>query len=133
MDKRIDQIAQICHEANRAYCETIGDDSQPSWNLAPDWQRESARMGVDLHLMGHFGAEASHISWMKQKTDDGWVYGEVKDPEKKTHPCIRPFSELPPEQQMKDYLFRGIVHAFKEQALANDAREIYNPKGKSEA
>jgi hypothetical protein len=128
--KRIEQIAQICHEANRAYCETIGDDSQPSWGDAPPWQRESARMGVDLHLMGHFGAAESHISWMKQKVEDGWVYGEVKDPVKKTHPCLVPFAELSPEQQMKDYLFRGIVHAFKEQALANDARETYDPKGK---
>ncbi len=71
MDKQsINNIAQVCHEANRAYCETIGDDSQPSWNCAPNWQRESARAGVDFHLMGDFGPEASHISWMKQKTDD---------------------------------------------------------------
>lgn len=109
----IDNIARVCHEANRAYCSTIGDDSQPSWEDAPAWQRESARMGVDLHLMGDFGPEASHISWMKQKTDDGWVHGETKDPEAKTHPCIKPFSELPPGQQMKDHLFRAIVHSFK--------------------
>jgi hypothetical protein len=25
------QIAQIVHEANRAYCQTLGDDSQPLW------------------------------------------------------------------------------------------------------
>lgn len=109
----IDNIARVCHEANRAYCVTLGDGSQPQWDTAPVWQRESARMGVDLHLMGDFGPEASHISWMKQKTDDGWVYGATKDPEAKTHPCIKPFSELPLEQQMKDHLFRAIVHSFK--------------------
>lgn len=109
----IDNIARVCHEANRAYCVTLGDDSQPEWEKAPAWQRESARMGVDLHLMGDFGPEASHISWMKQKTDEGWVYGEKKDPEAKTHPCIKPFAELPLEQQMKDHLFRAVVHSFK--------------------
>lgn len=109
----IDNIARVCHEANRAYCSTLGDNSQLPWDSAPAWQRESARMGVDLHLMGDFGPEASHISWMKQKTDEGWVYGEKKDPEAKTHHCIKPFAELPLEQQIKDHLFRGIVHSFK--------------------
>jgi hypothetical protein len=109
----IDYIAQVCHEANRAYCKTIGDDSQLPWHEAPAWQRESARMGVDLHLMGDFGPEASHISWMKEKVDNGWIYGESKCAVEKTHPCIRPFAELPLEQQMKDHLFRGIVHSFK--------------------
>ncbi len=109
----IENIARVCHEANRAYCHTLGDVSQTAWDAAPDWQRESARMGVDLHLMGNFGAEASHLSWMKQKLDDGWKYGAVKDPEKKEHPCLVAFDDLPVDQQMKDHLFRAIVHSFK--------------------
>lgn len=108
-----DRIARVCHEVNRAYCQALGDDSQPSWEDAPAWQRESARMGVDLHLSGDFGPEVSHISWMKQKVDDGWVYGPTKDPELKQHPCIVPFDQLPREQQAKDFIFRGVVHAMK--------------------
>jgi hypothetical protein len=50
---------------------------------------------------------------MKQKLDDGWKYGPVKDPEKKEHPCLVSFSELPKEQQAKDFIFRAIVHCFK--------------------
>lgn len=106
-------IARACHEVNRAYCEALGDHSQPSWEDAPAWQRESARMGVDLHMMGDFGPEASHISWMKQKVDDGWVYGPEKNPEKKEHPCLVPFDQLPREQQAKDFIFRAVVHALK--------------------
>ena len=108
-----DQIAKICHEANRAYCETIGDMSQPSWENAPDWQKNSALLGVDLHMSGDHKPEASHLSWMNQKILDGWVYGTEKNAEVKTHPCIVPFNELPIEQQRKDFLFRAIVHAFK--------------------
>lgn len=110
---RIDFIARVAHEVNRAYCEALGDTSQPKWEDAPAWQRESARMGVDLHTMGDFGPEASHISWMNQKLNDGWVYGPVKDAEAKTHPCLVPFENLAPEQQAKDYLFRGVVHALR--------------------
>ena len=110
----MDQIARICHEVNRAYCQSLGDFSQPTWEEAPEWQRSSARMGVDLHTMDNFGPEASHISWMKQKLEEGWVYGPVKDPENKQHPCIVPFDALPREQQAKDFIFRAVVHALRE-------------------
>lgn len=113
----IDNIARVCHEANRAYCVTIRDNSQMPWEEAPVWQRESARMGVDLHLMGDFGPEASHISWMKQKLEEGWKYGPTKNPEKKEHPCLVDFKDLSLEQQLKDHLFRGIVHSFKNAIL----------------
>ena len=109
MDKEL--IAKVCHEVNRAYCQALGDNSQLSWEDAPEWQRSSARMGVDLHTMGDFGPEASHISWMKQKLEEGWVYGDIKDPEKKTHPCIVSFENLPVDQQAKDYIFRQVVHS----------------------
>jgi hypothetical protein len=110
---KLDSIARVAHEVNRSYCQALGDNSQPAWEDAPAWQRESARMGVDLHVSGDFGPEASHISWMKQKVEDGWVYGPQKDPEAKTHPCIVPFDQLAPEQQAKDHLFRGVVHALR--------------------
>lgn len=110
---RIDRIARVCHEVNKAYCEALGDNSQPTWEAAPEWQRESARMGVDLHLSGDFGPEASHISWMSQKLNDGWKYGVDKDPVNKTHPCLVPFDQLSPEQQAKDYIFRAVVHALR--------------------
>jgi hypothetical protein len=108
-----EKIAQVCHEVNRAYCESLGDHSQVSWETAPEWQRVSVRMGVDLHTMGNFGPEASHASWMKQKLVEGWKYGAYKDPELKLHHCIVPFDQLPREQQAKDFIFRAVVHALR--------------------
>ena len=107
-------IARVAHEVNRAYCASLGDLSQPAWEDAPEWQRSSARMGVDLHTMGDFGPEASHNSWLKQKLDEGWKFGPVKDPEKKEHPCIVPFADLPREQQAKDFIFMAVVHALRD-------------------
>lgn len=108
-----EQIARVAHEVNRAYCQALGDHSQPSWEDAPEWQRSSALKGVELHMSGDHGPEASHESWMAQKVSEGWVYGEKKDPEAKTHHCIVPFDQLPREQQAKDFLFRAVVHALK--------------------
>ena len=106
------QIARVAHEVNRAYCQALGDDSQPAWEDAPQWQRDSALLGVKLHTENpNAGAQASHESWMSQKLTEGWEYGPTKDPEAKRHPCIVPFDALPVEQQAKDYLFRGVVHA----------------------
>jgi hypothetical protein len=106
-------IARICHEVNAAYCASLGDYSQAiTWEGAPEWQQDSALAGVLMHMANPTATAAdSHASWMKQKVDDGWVYGETKDAEKKTHPCIVPYDELPQAQRSKDYIFRGIVHA----------------------
>lgn len=105
-------IAQVAHEINRAYCASLGDTSQPAWADAPEWQQASALAGVDMHLANPDATpEQSHASWLAQKVADGWVYGEVKDAEKKQHPCCVPYDELPPEQKAKDYLFRAVVHS----------------------
>ena len=108
----VGQIARVAHEVNRAYCQALGDASQQEWEDAPQWQKDSAILGVKLHACNpDAGPQASHESWMAQKLAEGWEYGPVKDPESKQHPCIVPFDELPREQQVKDYLFRGVVHA----------------------
>lgn len=107
-----EDIARVCHEVNKAYCEALGDHSQLPWEQAPDWQKQSAMNGVELHVMNpQAGPEASHESWMAEKIENGWVYGDTKDPVAKTHPCLVPFGELPVAQQAKDFIFRAVVHA----------------------
>jgi hypothetical protein len=110
------KIARICHEANRAYCQTIGDNSQPSWDDAPQWQRTSAINGVDFHVNALKSGtkpspDASHNSWLEEKRRDGWAYGPTKDPERKLHPCFVEYDKLPAEQRAKDFLFAAIVEA----------------------
>lgn len=108
----IEQVARVCHDTNRSYCQAIGDNSQPSWEDAPDWQRNSAIKGVLYHLRNpNAKSSDSHESWLAEKTAAGWKYGPVKNPERKEHPCFVPYAELPPEQQAKDALFLNVVHA----------------------
>jgi hypothetical protein len=109
----VEQIARVCHEANRAYCLTIGDKSQKPWVQAQPWQRQSARDGVDFFLKNpHATPEALHDEWCAAKRRDGWKYGPVKDETKKEHPCLVLYPKLSPEQRRKDYLFRAIITAF---------------------
>lgn len=109
--EQITVIARVCHEANKGFCAANGDHSQKSWEDAEQWQRESAIKGVLFAQSRTNGPDEQHNSWMKEKIDAGWVYGEVKDSEKKTHPCIVPYDQLPDFQKKKDHLFIAIVKA----------------------
>lgn len=121
---KVKAIAQICHDANKSYCKSIGDLTQKGWDNAPDWQKESAIKGVIFHLSNPEAKPAdSHNSWLKQKEAEGWKYGEVKDPEKKEHPCFIPYEQLPIEQQKKDFLFIAIVNCFRDQVELLESEE----------
>lgn len=109
---RLALIALVAHEVNRAYCVGIGDASQPAWGDAPAWQKDSAVAGAQFVLTNPESTpEASHASWLAQKAADGWIYGAIKDPEVKTHPCFLPYEQLPVDQRVKDYLFGAAVRA----------------------
>lgn len=62
--------------------------------------------------------EQQHNNWVHFKRADGWRYGQTKDFERKEHPCLVPYSELPEIQQRKDDVFR--------QTLDNFINEVYN-------
>ena len=110
----VEVIAKMCHQANKAWCEIHDDNSQKDWYEAEQWQRDSAIKGVEYRLANpSSGKDAQHNAWMADKVNDGWVFGEVKDAEKKTHPCIVPFEQLPLFQQKKDALFCAIVDSVK--------------------
>lgn len=110
----IKAIARIAHEANKAYCESIGDYTQKHWDDADEWQRQSAINGVKALIDdATITPEILHEKWCFEKIENGWVYGKSKDVKLKTHPCLVPYNQLPNEQQIKDYLFLAIVNALK--------------------
>lgn len=111
-------IARVAHEVNAAYCEGLGDKTQTTWEKAPRADQEAIVQGVKLHLENpDAGVAVSHEMLMKQMLSEGWTYGRVKDPIKKEHPCLVPFTDLPQEQKLKDFIFRGVVRAIaREQA-----------------
>lgn len=109
-----EEIARVCHEVNRSVCACLQEPGQVPWEEAPDWQKASCIDGVQFHLRNPgVTPEQSHENWMRHKEADGWVYGPVKDPEKKQHPCMVPYSELPLEKRLIDHVFKGIVEALR--------------------
>lgn len=115
---KIEDVAEVAHEVNRAFCKSIGDDSQPSWENAPQWQKDSAISGVQIHFDNPgLTPEESHESWLSFKKKDGWIYGPVKDADKKEHPCMVPYQDLPIEQRSKDYIFSAVVASLKDHVI----------------
>ena len=108
-----EQIARVCHEANRGYqaaVPSVGIPVAAPWDEFPMDQQHGVIAGVALARGGARPYEL-HEAWTAQKVADGWVYGDVKDADAKTHPCIVPYAELPPEQRVKDALFVAVVQA----------------------
>lgn len=108
----LELTARAAHEINRAYCRSLGGSSQPLWEDAPKWQKESKYAGVmAVWRDNHITPQQLHKSWMRHKAKDGWDYGEEKDVVAKTHPCMVPYDELAIDQRAKDYLFGITVRA----------------------
>lgn len=104
----IERCARLAHEANRLWCLLLGDESQATWEHAEPWQKDSALKGVVAVLEGKTPRQL-HESWMAEKIAHGWVWGEKKDVSTKTHPCLKEYSRLPPEQKAKDHIFHLAV------------------------
>jgi hypothetical protein len=108
----IAQIAKVCHEANRAYSQTLGDNSLKSWEECDQAQRDSIIQGVLFRINNPDESPgAAHNAWMENKLKNGWKFGSLLNRDAKMHPCIVPFEDLLPSLQVKDGLFSGIVKA----------------------
>lgn len=104
-----EQIARICHDANAALQYVHGDPSpsQP-WDAESAEVQDSAVAGVLAALNGATPREL-HEHWCSYRRAAGWTPGPVKDSEKRTHPCLVPYEQLPREQRDKDTLFLAVV------------------------
>lgn len=95
--------ALIVHSINNRVCELNGEQQIP-WDEAPDYMKE----GLISALEGDMTPEEGHQAWMENRIANGWTLGPVKDLEKKTSPCLVPYSELPYDQRVKDAIRCGV-------------------------
>jgi hypothetical protein len=107
---QIEAAACAAHEVNRAFCrEVLDDNSHLQWKDTPAHIRESVIAGARAIADNpQLPPAASHESWLEYKRAEGWVFGETKSLDHKTHPCMVAFDQLPLGDRVKDSLF-GIV------------------------
>lgn len=47
-------------------------------------------------------AKNVHEIWAQERISQGWTYGEKRDDELKTHPCLIPYKDLSDEEKEYD-------------------------------
>lgn len=47
-------------------------------------------------------AKSTHDTWAQNRLNQGWTYGEKRDDDKKLHPCLIPYEDLPESEKKYD-------------------------------
>lgn len=62
----------------------------------------SAELSQELLELTERIAENVHEVWAEGRISQGWTYGEHRDDDKKTTPCLVPYDELPEKEKEYD-------------------------------
>ncbi|MBI1360028.1 MAG: hypothetical protein GC155_07050 [Alphaproteobacteria bacterium] len=114
-DAAITRIAQVMHEAVRAWQAANGQRPAPPWSRAPKWMISSSREAVLWRLANpDASAAAHHEQWIQEKKSRGWKHGKKKSAWRKTHPLMVSYEDLPEVERRKDALVAAVIDALIE-------------------
>jgi hypothetical protein len=108
-----EQIASIIHEANRQLRLVLGCSPGPHWTECDQQLKDSVVNGVEKALDGATPQEL-HEEWVVCKSAQGWTWGVIRDHRHRRHPCLVPYDELPPDQQLKNQMFQTMVRVLSQ-------------------
>lgn len=112
INARLDQISEFIYEATRIEAE---------WSKRPivpeKWQeRDDKFRNQFIDIINKYmymdklpTPEEAHESWVQSYYKMGWKYGNIRNTEKKTHPDLIPFEQLPQAEKDKDAIFLSFV------------------------
>lgn len=112
-DRLIIKLAQAVHENNRLISTTILQEEKQEWNLLNNEQQQGIIQAVRETISNKVSDPAlSHEAWVQSKIRAGWKFGDTYSEDEKTHPNIKPYDQLEPEQRLKDLLYLAILTPF---------------------
>ena len=62
----------------------------------------AVKLPKELELLVEQMSKNVHEVWAETRIQQGWKYGEQRNDELKTHPCLVPYEELPEEEKEYD-------------------------------
>lgn len=119
---KTEHLAEICHEAHKAYWNTLADTQMTPWAITrPEVKLDYIRSVA--FLLEHPGKSPrqAHEAWVKKMKAAGWTHAPVGDPEKKQHPLLLSYDGLEPRQQFCLEVTRAIVDAARPYLRASPA------------
>jgi len=60
------------------------------------------KLPEDLELLVEQMSKNVHEVWAETRINQGWTFGEKRNDDLKTHPCLIPYEELPEEEKEYD-------------------------------
>ena len=60
------------------------------------------KLPEELELLVEKMSKNVHEVWAETRIKQGWTYGEQRNDEIKTHPCLIPYEDLPEEEKEYD-------------------------------
>lgn len=60
------------------------------------------KLPKELELLVEKMSKNVHEVWAITRINQGWTYGEQRNDELKTHPCLVPYEDLPEEEKEYD-------------------------------
>lgn len=60
------------------------------------------KLPAELELLVEQMSKNVHEVWAENRISQGWTYGEKRNDELKTHPCLIPYEDLPEDEKEYD-------------------------------
>lgn len=110
----VNAVAAICHEANRQYCIQAGLDAGSPWtDLSADEQKPTLLSVEHLIKNPDVTPKSAHETWVKDRLDAGWTFGDTRDDDNKVHNLLVDYDQLAEADRVKDELILGVVNSLR--------------------
>ena len=108
-NKPFNELAEADKEDNRAAARRIQEIlSLVGLRIIKKENASQLEKDHEINIMNHLEyhleilAEAEHNGWMKQRLNEGWTYGEIRNDDKKIHPDLILYNKLSNKEKEKD-------------------------------
>lgn len=65
-------------------------------------ETSNVELSGELLQLAEQMARNVHEVWAKMRMDQGWTWGPKRNDDKKKHPCLVPYDQLPEEEKVYD-------------------------------
>lgn len=111
--EELEIAAKTAHSVLQCVNRKFNCKELPAWEQTLTWYRASMVKHIEYIIYHNYKPSRIHDKWIKRKIGFGLKYGKELDWNKKTHPLLVPFTELPVEERMKLDLIKAAVMPFR--------------------
>ncbi|MGE7305780.1 RyR domain-containing protein [Priestia megaterium] len=111
-EKYMEDIARLVANVNHAYG-NVTRNYQRDWDHLSDEKRKKIRNDIKAYMERGKSFEHIHSHWVTERAQEGWVFGELFDLQKKQTPYLVPYNQLPQEKRAIDAIIAAICDFFK--------------------